>query len=278
MATTLLTSCHLVYLNNRYHDPTLGMFVSVDPLVTITGEAYIYGAANPIRFSDPTGLDPDTSATIRNKAEERGYCTASSSASCVRDPGVTQREDISDRLPERYRPFLERGRGGDKAKVGYYTQEIEPGEDLRCALKRSGCVWEAFGLWKLKNDVEASSILADNRDGTLGNAQKHILLAAALTWSRGEAEAREILEAHENIVNGRLLEGQGFDEHRQMDLINNETGIQLGLDTLALHGEPWDPYFFQDVFPYLEQQVALGMYQPVYFRRVDSSSAGGYYS
>ena len=45
-----------VFLNNRYHDPTLATFISVDPLVTITGEAYIYASANPITYSDPTGL------------------------------------------------------------------------------------------------------------------------------------------------------------------------------------------------------------------------------
>jgi hypothetical protein len=27
-----------LFLNNRYHDPTLGTFISVDPLVQITGE------------------------------------------------------------------------------------------------------------------------------------------------------------------------------------------------------------------------------------------------
>ena len=32
------------------------MFVSVDPLVTTTGEPYIYGSGNPITRSDPTGL------------------------------------------------------------------------------------------------------------------------------------------------------------------------------------------------------------------------------
>ena len=48
----------LVYLNNRYHDPTLGSFVSVDPLVVQTGLAYSYTAGDPIGFSDPSGLDP----------------------------------------------------------------------------------------------------------------------------------------------------------------------------------------------------------------------------
>ena len=47
----------LVYLNNRYHDPTLGTFISVDPLVVQTDEAYIYASGNPVTWSDPTGLE-----------------------------------------------------------------------------------------------------------------------------------------------------------------------------------------------------------------------------
>jgi RHS repeat-associated protein len=46
----------LVYLNNRYHDPTLGHFISVDPLVGKTGQPYLYGDGNPPTLSDPTGL------------------------------------------------------------------------------------------------------------------------------------------------------------------------------------------------------------------------------
>ena len=47
-------------LNNRYHDPTTNQFISVDPLVTTTGQPYIYGSANPVTYSDPSGLcSPD---------------------------------------------------------------------------------------------------------------------------------------------------------------------------------------------------------------------------
>jgi RHS repeat-associated protein len=46
------------YLNNRYHDPTLGRFTSVDPLVSVTHDAYGYGNNNPITYSDPSGLEP----------------------------------------------------------------------------------------------------------------------------------------------------------------------------------------------------------------------------
>jgi RHS repeat-associated protein len=45
----------LVYLQHRHHDPTTGTFVSVDPLVTITTQPYLYGNANPTTYSDPTG-------------------------------------------------------------------------------------------------------------------------------------------------------------------------------------------------------------------------------
>jgi len=46
----------LVYLNNRYHDPQLGAFISVDPLVGQTGMPYLYGDGSPATLSDPTGL------------------------------------------------------------------------------------------------------------------------------------------------------------------------------------------------------------------------------
>jgi len=48
----------LVYLNNRYHDPTLGHFISVDPLVGKTGQPYLYANGTPVTLSDPSGLDP----------------------------------------------------------------------------------------------------------------------------------------------------------------------------------------------------------------------------
>lgn len=52
------TAVGLSYLNNRFYDPGVGMFLSVDPLVAATGEAYVYGSGNPITLSDPTGLEP----------------------------------------------------------------------------------------------------------------------------------------------------------------------------------------------------------------------------
>ena len=50
------TAVGLSYLNNRYYDPAIGMFLSVDPLVATTGFAYLYGDGNPVTLSDPSGL------------------------------------------------------------------------------------------------------------------------------------------------------------------------------------------------------------------------------
>ena len=46
----------LIYLINRYYDPATGQFVSVDPLVGVTGAAYGYAGGNPVSNVDPHGL------------------------------------------------------------------------------------------------------------------------------------------------------------------------------------------------------------------------------
>ncbi len=54
-----------VFLNNRYHDPTTGIFLSVDPLVSKTSQPYLYAGGNPTTLSDPSGLEPGCGATAR---------------------------------------------------------------------------------------------------------------------------------------------------------------------------------------------------------------------
>ncbi len=46
----------LTYLNNRYHDPQLAAFTTVDPLVGKTAQPYLYASGSPVSLSDPTGL------------------------------------------------------------------------------------------------------------------------------------------------------------------------------------------------------------------------------
>jgi RHS repeat-associated protein len=46
----------LVYLIHRYYDPETGQFLSVDPLVAATQQAYAYAANDPLDGTDPSGL------------------------------------------------------------------------------------------------------------------------------------------------------------------------------------------------------------------------------
>jgi RHS repeat-associated protein len=45
----------LVFLVHRSYDPNVGQFLSVDPLVAMTNEAYQYGDDNPVNRTDPAG-------------------------------------------------------------------------------------------------------------------------------------------------------------------------------------------------------------------------------
>jgi hypothetical protein len=61
-------------LNNRYHDPTLGRFISVDPLVSVTHDAYGYASNNPASRSDPSGLlDVSDTGNIRLQSETNSH-------------------------------------------------------------------------------------------------------------------------------------------------------------------------------------------------------------
>jgi RHS repeat-associated protein len=46
----------LIYLINRYYDPQVGQFISVDPAIAQTLQPYLYAAGDPVLRTDPTGL------------------------------------------------------------------------------------------------------------------------------------------------------------------------------------------------------------------------------
>jgi RHS repeat-associated protein len=47
------------YYGARYYDPKWSIFISVDPMVEKTGDAYGYCYQNPINFTDPTGMESE---------------------------------------------------------------------------------------------------------------------------------------------------------------------------------------------------------------------------
>jgi hypothetical protein len=44
------------YMANRWYDPSVGEFVSVDPLAAVTNQAYEYANGDPTIYVDPLGL------------------------------------------------------------------------------------------------------------------------------------------------------------------------------------------------------------------------------
>lgn len=46
----------LIYLINRYYDPTTDQFLSIDPAVAQTHQPYVYTGDNPLNSTDPLGL------------------------------------------------------------------------------------------------------------------------------------------------------------------------------------------------------------------------------
>jgi RHS repeat-associated protein len=66
------TCAAVVFLNARYQDPALGRFITVDPLVSVTRDAYGYGNNNPITFVDPSGLGTTTSEQIEEASAGSG--------------------------------------------------------------------------------------------------------------------------------------------------------------------------------------------------------------
>ena len=42
---------------HRYYDPTTAQFLSVDPMVEATRQAYVYAGNDPVNYVDPSGED-----------------------------------------------------------------------------------------------------------------------------------------------------------------------------------------------------------------------------
>jgi RHS repeat-associated protein len=212
----------LSYLTNRYYDPRIGVFLSVDPLVDRTAEPYLYAGGNPATLSDLLGLEPgcgpteysSTSCEDAHKAVDSPPYSPLSGA-----PGKTEPTDLDDKLPDKYRDM--------------YPGTAQFDEDVRFSgvplMQISLCLKVANAVTCNKARVIGNWVAGDalsSTDTSQYNAYQHILLAATLTAYLGEHNARPILDAHENIsVNGA---NGPWPADRLMDIINNEVGIEIG--------------------------------------------------
>jgi RHS repeat-associated protein len=63
----------LLYLTNRYYDPSSGQFLSVDPDIGQTHEPYAYADGNPVSVNDPTGASPAGWPINGNRCSDNVY-------------------------------------------------------------------------------------------------------------------------------------------------------------------------------------------------------------
>ena len=66
--TLKFDSHDLYYYRARYYDPTLGRFISSDPIEFLAGDFnfYRYVGNDPVNFVDPSGLTSDCTEATRN--------------------------------------------------------------------------------------------------------------------------------------------------------------------------------------------------------------------
>jgi RHS repeat-associated protein len=74
---TMLDNLSLIHMNGRAYDPLIGRFLSADPVYEDMGETqswnrYSYVNNNPLRYTDPTGFEPDGGEIVVTGINNRG--------------------------------------------------------------------------------------------------------------------------------------------------------------------------------------------------------------
>jgi RHS repeat-associated protein len=187
----------LAYLNNRYYDPTVGVFVSVDPLVATTGQPYLYADGNPATLSDPTGLCSAyvygvcvASSADRKNDDFRNY--GHSAWSCSRfERGTVGKSSCGEGQKS----------GGGPAAFGLFWSGVKDG--IWDNLNFFGAVKTLYGL--VKNPKQALSVLTGLVD--LGIDGIIELLGVPVQYCQDNGLARCAGYVLGGVLAGKLLSG-----------------------------------------------------------------------
>jgi RHS repeat-associated protein len=179
----------LTYLNNRYHDSSIGQFVSVDPLVQWTGEPYLYASGNPTTYSDPSGLCLDGCVVevaggvylVVAAATALTYVVVCTLQSCV--------QSLAEAIEFYTAPVVEAGKAvvgaGIDAGKDLGDAVVDTGEDISNAT--SSVFHGITGLFQSDSSGEDDLI---EREGEWVSPEKAAVLDAKETRSSGHRGGR----------------------------------------------------------------------------------------
>jgi RHS repeat-associated protein len=213
-------STGLTYMQQRYMDPTVGVFLSVDPISALSSPVRLFGryryvANNPHRYYDPDGRFERVTGS--NLAEGRGFA-----GSRVGVLGTTFRSPM-DRLEGGETPK----RTGEMRNQAISEKAIAASDggkrrsEARSAIKLVGIVAAIKANSAASDATKAArdSALAGLGDGR-GDAMRHCTWSCEMSRGIGEENARLIGDNHE-------FWGSDVPEARQMDLNNNGFGRRI---------------------------------------------------
>jgi RHS repeat-associated protein len=110
----------VTFMRNRFYQPSLGVFTSVDPRYTATRQSYQYANNNPLSFIDPSGLQcftlqyhPETGEITLESDEP-----SPDESMFDEDPDCPLPEDTGVIVPEGVSPQADDGSGAEDDEVG----------------------------------------------------------------------------------------------------------------------------------------------------------------
>ncbi|MFE5333177.1 RHS repeat domain-containing protein [Embleya sp. NPDC056575] len=246
----------LTHVGAREYDPSIGRFVSADPVMVLTDgqqlHGYAYSNNNPMTYDDPSGLcaseacffgnhpvgnppaEPTIDATLiddeNQKACSRNDCSGTRRNSSGSRPNTSGNKSRSDRRARGEALWSQRqrvtewfyspdeSRNGDKST----TTGMNPAEKELCFRDMVACgEYMEISSWAKRQTAKEygdPNSLSTSEGGEQANAFRHTIWQGALTRALGEKRAAEFADAHEAFGTSREVADS------KADLFNNEFG------------------------------------------------------
>ena len=138
----------LIYLRNRYYEPSMGRFITEDPIKYGTNW-YIYANNNPIKFLDPLGMAPTTMEAAEMAAHIYDW---------------NQNSNKKDRIVSGWR-LIDVWNGREGMKMGIYIRDTDHWQNpSEYTIAFKGTTWYDLDDWKNNAEQLLSPKSADMWD------------------------------------------------------------------------------------------------------------------